>query len=91
MSKYRLGEDLDYGTYEITSTACGKTKPLPDQTKRVVTFEGLITDTIHSLAIMTMRRIIFLLNHQGHLRHGLALLRAHTLRSASYNILNSEN
>ena len=48
MSKYGLGEDLDYGTYEITSTACGKTKPLPDQTKRVVTFEGLITDTILS-------------------------------------------
>ena len=67
MSKYGLGEDLDYGTYEITSTACGKTKPLPDQTKRVVTFEGLITDTIHSLAIMTMRRIILLFNHQGHL------------------------
>ena len=48
MSKYGLGEDLDYGTYEITSTACGKTKPLPDQTKRVVTFEGLITDSILS-------------------------------------------
>ena len=43
MNKYRLGEDLDYGTYEITSTACGTTKPL-----RVVTFSGLIADTIHS-------------------------------------------
>ena len=45
MNKYRLGEDLDYGTYEITSTACGTTKPLPE---RVVTFAGLITDTIFS-------------------------------------------
>ena len=41
INTYRLGEDLDYGTYEITITACGATKPLPDQT-----FAGLITDTI---------------------------------------------